>query len=54
MKFIHWFSLALCLVGLGLLFMGIPTAGWVIFVGATAIELVYSAVTGKQTNGGVH
>ena len=54
MKFIHWFSLTSCLVGLGLLFIGVPTTGWMILVGVTAIELVYSAVTGKQTNDGAY
>ena len=54
MKAIHWFSLVTLIVGLGLLFAGMPKAGSVVLTGAVIIELVYSAVTGKKTNDGAH
>ena len=51
---IHWFSLVTLIVGPGVLFAGMPTAGSVVLTGAVVIELVYSAVTGKKTNDGAH
>ena len=54
MHSIHWFSLVTFIIGLGLLFVGFPTVGWLILVGSAVIELVYSAVSGKKTNDGTH
>ena len=53
MKPIHWFSLAMFIVGLAMLFAGFSTAGAVTLVLATAVELLHSILTGKQTNDSV-
>ncbi|MES2911437.1 MAG: hypothetical protein V4718_08630 [Pseudomonadota bacterium] len=52
MKLIHWFSLASFIIGIGLLFMGFSTAGCVILAITPVVEVIYAAVTGKQTNSG--
>lgn len=52
MKFIHWFHLATLIAGLALLFFGWTAAGGAMLVLAPVIDLVHSALTGKQTNDG--
>jgi hypothetical protein len=54
MKSIHWFSLAALVLGLALLFLASSTAGGVVLGLAFAVELIYAALTGKQTNDGTH
>ena len=53
MKLVHWISLSVALVGVGMLIADVPKVGWFLILSSTVGEIIYAAVAGKKSNAGI-
>ena len=52
MKLVHWISLSVALVGVGMIIASVPKVGGFLILASTVGEIIYAAFAGKKSNAG--